>query len=207
VSGQRAYYYYTINVGADHHQASDCEAERYTITAGGLMCCDCGYIMPGERAEHTEEEALELPSWYVIAVAELGVQEIEGRKHNPRILEYHNTTAYKATKDETPWCAAFVNWVLWAAGFSRTESARAVDFAEDNWKCDAITEPEIGDIVVFAWLPRASRRGHVGFYAGKEGDKILVLGGNQKDEDSGGAVTIAPFSTKRVIGYFRPKPL
>ena len=37
--------------------------------------------------------------------------------------------------------------------------------------------------------------GHVGFYAGEEGNNVLVLGGNQSD-----AVNIRPFPWNRVLG-------
>jgi hypothetical protein len=37
--------------------------------------------------------------------------------------------------------------------------------------------------------------GHVGFYAGTEGSKVLVLGGNQSDE-----VNISRYPKNRILG-------
>jgi hypothetical protein len=40
--------------------------------------------------------------------------------------------------------------------------------------------------------------GHVGFYAGRDGDNVLLLGGNQ-----GNQVSIASFPASRVLGVRR----
>jgi len=53
---------------------------------------------------------------YEIAKLEIGVKEIEGSKHNQRILEYHSTCILNATTDETPWCSAFINWCFLMSG-------------------------------------------------------------------------------------------
>lgn len=49
---------------------------------------------------------------YLVAKTQLGQKEISGSKDNPKIVEYHDATTLKATDDETPWCASFVNWCL-----------------------------------------------------------------------------------------------
>ncbi len=120
-----------------------------------------------------------LPAWYAIAVKEIGVKEITGEKHNPRILEYHSTTSLKASTDEISWCAAFVNWCLKKANVRGTNLANARSFL--TWG-KSVTEPKKGDICVF-WRGRVdSWQGHVGFYAGETSTHILVLGGNQGNE-------------------------
>ncbi len=37
--------------------------------------------------------------WYEIAQNEVGVKEIPGSDHNPRVLEYHKETSLKATRN------------------------------------------------------------------------------------------------------------
>lgn len=125
-----------------------------------------------------------------IAQGELGQQEIPGSEHNPRIVDYFDSVSYRATDDETPWCAAFVNWVLMEAGIARTESAAALSFAKWGVKT---TKPKYGDIVVF---DHGKGRGHVGFFMGSDGKSVSVLGGNQDNE-----VNITKFPLSRVAHF------
>ena len=135
---------------------------------------------------------------YSIALKELGVQEHIGIAHNPRILEYHQATSLKASSDEIPWCASFVNWCLREAGFNGTHSASARSFLD--WGKDVLLEEaKQGDIVVFS---RGSNPtfGHVGFYAGRTQTTINVLGGNQSNRVSLAAYPISKLlSLRRAI--------
>jgi uncharacterized protein (TIGR02594 family) len=83
--------------------------------------------------------ATPLSPWMDIAVAELGVHEdsLPGQ-HNARIVEYHQTTTLKSTDDETPWCSAFVNWVMRQSGRTGTDSAAAKSWL--GWGSD-VTNP------------------------------------------------------------------
>ena len=113
--------------------------------------------------------------WMSIALAEVGQEEVAGAASNPRIVEYHQSTKLKATDDDVPWCAAFVNWVFAQAGLPVTKSAAALSFLDWGIK---VKTPKYGDLVVFDY---GHGRGHVGFYVGERGGKISVLGGNQND--------------------------
>lgn len=120
--------------------------------------------------------------WMAIAEDELGVAEIPGRQHNPRIVEYHMTTGLQAQSDEVAWCASFVNWVMRQAGYSGTNSAAA-----KSWKSwGSASGPRYGAITVL----RRRRSGHdastgsssgyhVGFMTQQGAGKIQLLGGNQ----------------------------
>jgi len=110
-----------------------------------------------------------------IALSEMGQTEIKGSEDNPRIVEYFKSTSYWATDDETPWCAAFVNWCLQQGGVARTRSAAALSFIDWGVRTE---NPTKGDLAVFDY---GRGRGHVGFYVGTKGAKIGVLGGNQGD--------------------------
>ena len=65
------------------------------------------------------------PRWITIARQEISIKEIKGSSHNPRVVEYHETTG-KFGNDETAWCSSFVNWVMIKAGYQGTNSAVAV---------------------------------------------------------------------------------
>ncbi len=127
-----------------------------------------------------------------IATAEIGVKEICGDRDNPRIVEYHQCTALKATDDETPWCSAFANWVVNQLGLKGTDNAMARSWL--RWG-SPFPEPQPGCIVV---LKRgAPPSGHVGFFVRKApGGLIKVLGGNQ-----GNCVKVSTFKEADVLGY------
>ena len=140
---------------------------------------------------------------YSIALKELGVQEHIGIAHNPRILAYHQATSLKASSDEIPWCASFVNWCLREAGFNGTHSASARSFLA--WGHDVLLEEaKQGDIVIFSRERSAQGSnptfGHVGFYAGRTATTINVLGGNQSNRVSLAAYPISKLlSVRRAI--------
>lgn len=121
-----------------------------------------------------------LPAWYEIAIKEIGVKEIPGDKHNPRIIEYHQATELKASLDEISWCAAFVNWCLNQAGVKGTNKANARSFS--SWGIPAFNGPKKGDVCVFWREKPTSWKGHVGFYVGETSEHYIILGGNQGNE-------------------------
>lgn len=127
-----------------------------------------------------------------------GHLETSGAGDNLRIVAYlKNTTLGRPDNenDETPWCSAFVNWVLKQVSVTpRTNSAWARSWL--NWG-KPTTEPIPGTIVVFS---RGQNAGHVAFYLDEDGDRVQVLGGNQ-----GNAVTIAWFPKTNFLGYREPK--
>jgi uncharacterized protein (TIGR02594 family) len=129
-----------------------------------------------------EELAPFYPAWLQIAVEELGTREIAGDEHNPRIVQYHQATTLKATTDEVPWCASFVNWCLQEGGSIGSRSAAARSFQTWGLPVKISVNPRLGmgSIIV---LRRGSnpRQGHVGFYVGRLPGYVLVLGGNQSN--------------------------
>lgn len=134
-------------------------------------------------------------SWWHIAKGEIGVKEIAGERHNPRIIEYHATTSLRGSRDEIPWCSSFVSWCMKAAGYPTTRSAAARSWLEYGQR---IKDPVMGCIVVLT----RNGGGHVGFYAGMENDRIRILGGNQSD-----SVNIAAYDRSRVLAYVLPRNL
>jgi uncharacterized protein (TIGR02594 family) len=127
--------------------------------------------------------------WMAIAAAELGVHEnsLPGQ-HTQRILDYHQTTTLRATRDEVPWCSSFVNWVMLQAGHQGTKSALAASWLDWGRTLDA---PRPGAITVIkrkgATSDPATGSGtgnHVGFCVSHSAASIRLLGGNQGDRVS-----------------------
>ena len=140
------------------------------------------------------------PRWMAIARREICTREAHpGPGSNPRIVEYHQATSLQAQDDRTPWCAAFVSWVLEQAGIRSMRSARAKDYL--NWG-SALDHPRIGAIAVFhrgSGPPSSIGIGHVGFVVEDRGDSIGLLGGNQ-----GNHVNIRSYNKSRLLAYRWP---
>ena len=149
---------------------------------------------------------VETPDWMTVALdeAHIGVIEVPGANHDPRILLYHASTTLEATQDEVPWCSAFVCWRLEQVGIASTDLARARSFLE--WGRE-LRPPAYGAIVV---LSRGAdppgpevieAPGHVGFLVGSPTPKeILLLGGNQADQ-----VCVRPYARDRILGVRWPE--
>jgi uncharacterized protein (TIGR02594 family) len=139
--------------------------------------------------------------WLDVARQEVGQKEVAGKAHNPRIVEYHQSTSLKATSDETPWCSSFVNWTMKQAGYPGTNSAAALSWKKWGEKSD---EPVVGSIAV---IDRGNGKGHVGIVVGRDGDNIILLGGNQKDGVRYSAYPASKIAEYRVPpGYVPPEP-
>jgi uncharacterized protein (TIGR02594 family) len=144
--------------------------------------------------------------WMDLAIAELGVHEysLPGR-HNPRIIEYHQTTVLKATDDETPWCSSFVNWVMLNSGRKGTNNAAARSWLE--WGC-AVSNPYPGVITVikkktasYSQATGSSSGFHVGFFNSLSPSHLRLLGGNQNNRVK---YSDFPLSGYEIKGYRRP---
>ena len=138
----------------------------------------------------------EIPKWLEIAHAELGTKEIKGKKHEPQIVEYHQTTSLHAQDDETPWCSSFVNWCMKEAGYKGTYKANARSWLKWGYM---ISTPAFGCVAVLSRGNPKGWQGHVAFYVGQTKDHVLLLGGNQGDQ-----VSIQKYPKSRVLGYRWP---
>jgi len=135
---------------------------------------------------------------YDVAREYLGLEEYPGARHNPAIVGFAATTGNSWVQDdETPWCASFVGAILAQSGLQGTGRLNARSYLDWGTPVD-LGDAAVGDVVVFWRGTRDGWQGHVGFYAGRDGDNILVLGGNQ-----GNAVSIAPYSRDRLLGVRR----
>lgn len=121
--------------------------------------------------------------WMAHAQAEFekGVKRRTGRgQEDPRILEYFTATPSlnknAAKVDETPYCAAFVNWCLAKAGFRGTGNPMARSF--ERWgRSTRNNAPALGAVA----LVKFATSYHVTFVTGISKDQVYLctLGGNQ----------------------------
>lgn len=114
------------------------------------------------------------------AASMLQIKEVAGAKHDPRIVTMLRWTGIRRGGDETPWCAAFVNWVLASEGVDGTGSAMARSFT--SWGRNVTHEPQPGHICVLWRKSPQSASGHVAFYLRTEGRYLWLLGGNQRNK-------------------------
>jgi uncharacterized protein (TIGR02594 family) len=122
----------------------------------------------------------DVPPWMSFAGQELGVSEIYGSRHNPRIIHYHSYTGLGAQTDETPWCASFVNCcLLEGAGIKGTASASAGSFKTYGKPVDPKTYGAIG-----LHKTNTGSLRHVFFCAGFWDGHIFCIGGNQSNKVS-----------------------
>lgn len=143
---------------------------------------------------------------YQLAQRYVGIAEISGPKDHPLVQWWLSLCGLSTdTPDATPWCSAFVNGIAWELRLPRSKSAAARSWLTVGTPI-LLTQAQPGhDVVVLQRGAGAqpgpdviAAPGHVGWYAGREGDRVLVLGGNQGDQ-----VSIAGFPVERVLGVRR----
>lgn len=140
-----------------------------------------------------------------IAQRFIGVKEVDGTMANPQIMAMLRLDAQWPEGDETPWCSAFVNYVAWLLRLPRSKSLLARSWLQMGRPVPLTAGEPAFDVVVLKrgegeqpGPENVSAPGHVGFFAGIEGQVVLVLGGNQSN-----AVNIGRFPMSRVLGLRR----
>ena len=142
---------------------------------------------------------------YGIAQRFVGLKEVNGLASNPQILAMLRLDGSWPRTDEVPWCSAFVNYVAWLLRLPRSKSLGARSWLAVGRPIASRDAEAAFDVVV---LQRGGANqpgpdviaapGHVGFFAGMEADRVLVLGGNQGD-----AVSLESFPASRILGIRR----
>jgi uncharacterized protein (TIGR02594 family) len=136
------------------------------------------------------------PAWLKNARELVGLKEIVGSKHEPKVLEFFAEAGHpEIHNDETAWCAAFANAMLRRAGYAGTGSLAARSFL--TWG-EGLKTPRPGCIAVFK-RGNSTWEGHVAFFLRDLGDSIEVLGGNQ-----GNAVSVTRMPKASLLGYRWP---
>ena len=139
---------------------------------------------------------MDQPEWMTEVWRQLGTREVPGRRHSRDILDFFRDAGRSdITRDEVPWCAAFVGACLERTGRGGTGSLLARSYLE--WG-EVLDRPRLGAVVV---LTRGSdpAAGHVGFWVGETASAHILVGGNQSD-----AVTVGAFAKDRLLGFRWP---
>ena len=130
------------------------------------------------------------------AIDELGVKEYKGKASNPRVEEYHKIAGLPNTKDEVPWCASFIAFVMYKAGYKLPKKpARALSWLKFG---KSVGEPCYGALAI----KKRKGGGHITLVVGinrKNPNIIYCLGGNQNDE-----VNIKPYNRDIFIDFRLP---
>ena len=135
----------------------------------------------------------------------VGIKEVGGTVDNPMLMAMLKLDNDWPSHDEVPWCSAFANFVCWILRLPRSKDLRARSWLTVGRGVELADAEAAFDIVI---LKRGSGEqpgpevidapGHVGFYAGRFGDFIEVLGGNQSD-----TVKVSRYPVKRLLGVRR----
>lgn len=115
-------------------------------------------------------------------------------KSNPEIEDFFEELGFNYT-DDTAWCSAFANFVAKKVGLEYTGKLNARSWLTVGYQ---VTEPAVGDVVVFWRQSKSSWKGHVAFYINEDDKYIYVLGGNQSN-----MVNVAAYPKYRLLQYRR----
>ena len=132
----------------------------------------------------------------------LGLAEVMGSKHEPKILQFFAEVGHSWVKDdETAWCAAFVGAMLKRAGLPHTGKLNARSYIAWGEEVEDWNDFKQGDIVIFWRNSKDSVYGHVAFFhSWDENGDFHVLGGNQ-----GNKVSIKTYAKERFLSARRWK--
>lgn len=132
------------------------------------------------------------------------IEEVGGNVDNPQIMAMLKLDKKWPSHDEVPWCSAFTNYICWLLRLPRSKDLRARSWLNVGLGIP-LDQAERGDIVV---IKRGQGEqpgpevleapGHVGFYAGRSGDLIEILGGNQSD-----TVKVSRYPVSRLLSIRR----
>ncbi len=140
-----------------------------------------------------------------IAQRFVGTTEVAGSLDNPQLMAMLKLDNNWPTGDEVPWCSAFANYVAWLLRLPRSKSLLARSWLEVGKALELHQASPGFDVVI---LKRGSgdqpgpenvtAPGHVGFYAGHQGEYVQLLGGNQAD-----SVKVSSYPVSRILGIRR----
>jgi len=133
-----------------------------------------------------------------LALRFMGVSEVQGVASNPLILTMLKLDGDWPQDDEVSWCSAFCNFIAWMLRLPRSKKLNARSWLEVGYPVAPEWAVPGYDVAVFWRESPESWKGHVGWFAGFEGEDVLVLGGNQKDQ-----VSISRYPRERLLGIRR----
>lgn len=133
-------------------------------------------------------------SAFQVASRFVNLMEVKGTMDSPQILSMLRLDNTWPEHDEVPWCSAFVNYVCFVLGISRTKSLAAKSWLQIGTVIELKDARADSDVVIL------TREGgyHVGFYSSHDDTQVELLGGNQGDK-----VCLEKFPVSRIVGVRR----
>lgn len=132
----------------------------------------------------------------------IGVTELAGDEDNPRIMAWLKRVAAWPTHDEVPWCSAFCCEIAWLLDLPQPNDLRARSWLGVGIPIELSAARPGFDVVILNRGgppdPDAEGPGHVGFYAGLDADRLLLLSGNQSNQ-----VKVSPYRIDDLLGVRR----
>jgi hypothetical protein len=122
----------------------------------------------GHLLKQTPDDRAHLVS---IAEKEIGVRELSGHNDGERVEAYLRVTGLRKGN---PWCAAYVSWVYWQAGFTAPASA----WSPDLFPASRVTTQFLPGNVLGIYFPELKRIAHVGLIIKRDGDWVVSAEGN-----------------------------
>lgn len=156
-------------------------------------------ILKEDEMRKIEISAFELAQRFI------GIKEIPGSSDSYQIMAFLTLDASWPDHDEVAWCSAFVNYICWELRLPRSKSLAARSWLSVG-SAIKIDDAQVGfDVVI---LKREGpnepgpevldAQGHVGFFAGTDSGKVLLLAGNQSNQ-----VNVSSFPIEQILGIRR----
>jgi uncharacterized protein (TIGR02594 family) len=144
-------------------------------------------------------------SAFQIAQRFVGTKEVPGTMSNPLILAMLKLDSSWPADDAVAWCSAFTSFIAWICRLPRSKSLGARSWLNVGIPISLQDAKADSDVVILKRGPGVQpgpevieAPGHVGFFAGVEGDRVLLLAGNQGD-----AVNVSSFPISNILGIRR----
>lgn len=136
------------------------------------------------------------PKWLKVVMDENTRQYRRNSRYNDRILEYVSTVdynvLYKPPEGPIYWSSHLLNWTLRKVKKTGTKNADPRSWLDWGVK---LTEPKLGAIAVFG-MRNQKNFAYVGCFLLETTNYVVVIAG-----DIGGAVNIAAFDKRDLLGY------
>lgn len=135
-----------------------------------------------------------MPPWMAEMHRRMGLHEVRDKA---RLIDFLKIGKFLGDPSALPWCGDAVESCI--AKTLPAEPLPANPFWAQGWATFGINaqSPLVGSIGVIRW---SAKSGHVGFVAGVEGSKVVLLGGNQSN-----TINLASFPRDKFIAFRWPK--
>lgn len=147
-----------------------------------------------EVSQSVQPPAETMPPWMAEMHRRMGLHEVQ---HKARLIDFLKIGRSLGDPATLPWCGDAVESCI--AKVLPGEPLPTNPFWAQGWASFGIDvkAPLVGSIGVIRW---SASSGHVGFVAGVDGGKVVLLGGNQSN-----AITLASFPRDKFMAFRWPK--